>query len=89
MFFAIAIASVLDANLRAKTFWRMGVLVPYVVAPVAVSLVFGQLFADESGGLNAVLTNLGLDPIGWHSDRSGRTWRSRRWSTSAGRATTP
>ena len=35
---AIAIASVLDANLRAKTFWRMGVLVPYVVAPVAVDI---------------------------------------------------
>ncbi len=66
---AIAIASVLDANLRAKTFWRMGVLVPYVVAPVAVSLVFGRLFADESGVINAVLTGIGLDPIGWHSER--------------------
>jgi len=69
MFIAVAIASVLDANLRAKTFWRMGVLVPYVVAPVAVALVFGQLFADQSGVVNAVLTNLGLDPIGWHSER--------------------
>ena len=26
---AILIAYVLDANLRAKTFWRMGVLVPF------------------------------------------------------------
>ncbi len=69
MFLAIAIASVLNANLRAKTFWRMGVLVPYVVAPVAVSLVFGQLFADQSGVFNAILANLGMDPIGWHSDR--------------------
>lgn len=66
---ALGIAAVLNANLRAKTFWRMGVLVPYVVAPVAVSLVFGQLFADESGVLNAILTSVGLDPIGWHSDR--------------------
>lgn len=69
MIIAIAIASVLDANLRAKTFWRMGVLVPFVVAPVAVSLVFGQLFADQSGVINAILTNIGLDPIGWHSER--------------------
>lgn len=66
---AILIASVLDANLRAKTFWRMGVLVPYVVAPVAVSLVFGQLFADDSGVINTLLTNLGLSPVGWHADR--------------------
>ena len=29
--FALLIAAVLDANLRAKTFWRMGVLLPYVV----------------------------------------------------------
>ena len=66
---AILIAAVLDANLRAKTFWRMGVLVPYVVAPVAVSLVFGQLFADQSGVINALLGTVGFDPIGWHADR--------------------
>ena len=29
---ALLIAAVLDRNLRAKTFWRMGVLLPYVVA---------------------------------------------------------
>ena len=69
MVIAVFIASVLDANLRAKTFWRMGVLVPYVVAPVAVALVFGQLFADQSGVINAVLGNLGLVGIGWHADR--------------------
>ena len=69
MVIAVFIASVLDANLRAKTFWRMGVLVPYVVAPVAVALVFGQLFADQSGVINAVLGNFGLDGIGWHADR--------------------
>jgi cellobiose transport system permease protein len=56
---ALFIAAVLDANLRAKTFWRMGVLVPYVVAPVAVGLIFNQLFADQSGFVNAVLTQVG------------------------------
>jgi cellobiose transport system permease protein len=65
---AIFIASVLDANLRAKTFWRMGVLIPYVVAPVAVGLIFNQLFADQSGFINAVLIKLGVDPISWHGN---------------------
>ncbi|GAA3802717.1 carbohydrate ABC transporter permease [Cellulomonas soli] len=65
---ALIIAAMLDANLRAKTFWRMGVLLPYVVAPVAVALVFSKMFADESGMINAVLGNLGIDPIGWHKD---------------------
>lgn len=63
---AVLIAAVLDANLRARTVWRMGVLLPYVVAPVAVGLIFNQLFADDSGFVNAVLTQIGLDPIGWH-----------------------
>ncbi|MGM0386130.1 MAG: carbohydrate ABC transporter permease [Actinomycetota bacterium] len=66
---AIAIAAVLDANIRTKTFWRMGVLLPYVVAPVAVSLIFAKLFADQSGMINAILGNLGAGPIRWHADR--------------------
>lgn len=65
---ALVIAAGLSANLKAKTFWRMGVLVPYVVAPVAVSLIFGQLFADQSGTVNTILTSWGVQPIGWHSD---------------------
>ncbi|WP_247827069.1 carbohydrate ABC transporter permease [Arthrobacter antioxidans] len=65
---AIAIAAVLDANLRARTFWRMGVLVPFVVAPVAVGLIFNNLFADQAGLVNEILTGIGLDPVRWHSD---------------------
>jgi cellobiose transport system permease protein len=68
MILAILIAAVLDANLKAKTFWRMGVLLPYVVAPIAVSLIFGQIFADHSGALNAALTQFGLPAVTWHSD---------------------
>ncbi len=65
---ALIIASLLDANIRAKTFWRMGVLLPYVVAPVAVALVFAKIFADESGMINTLLMNIGMDPIGWHKE---------------------
>ncbi|MCV2395858.1 sugar ABC transporter permease [Actinotalea sp. M2MS4P-6] len=65
---AIVIAAVLDANLRAKTFWRMGVLLPYVVAPVAVGLIFSRLFADQSGLINELLGYVGVDPVRWHSD---------------------
>lgn len=64
---AIFLAYMLDANLRAKTFWRMGVLVPYVVAPVAVGLIFAKLFAQDSGLINAILGTVGIDQIGWQS----------------------
>jgi cellobiose transport system permease protein len=62
------LAAMLDANLRAKTFWRMGVLLPYVVMPVAVGMIFNKIFADQSGMANAVLAVFGIDPIRWHAD---------------------
>ncbi|MFC8922668.1 carbohydrate ABC transporter permease [Cellulosimicrobium sp. NPDC057127] len=65
---AIAIAALLDQNLRAATFWRMGVLLPYVVAPVAVSMIFGRLFADQYGLINDLLGLVGIEPVRWHAD---------------------
>jgi cellobiose transport system permease protein len=65
---ALCLAAVLDQNLRSKTFWRMGVLLPFVVAPVAVGLIFSKLFADQSGLINAVLAQVGLGPVAWHAD---------------------
>lgn len=65
---ALLIAAVLDRNIRAKTFWRMGVLLPYVVAPVAVTLIFSNMFGDQYGLINNLLTDIGLEPVGWHSD---------------------
>ncbi|WP_130013382.1 carbohydrate ABC transporter permease [Serinicoccus sediminis] len=66
---ALAIAGLLDHHLRAATFWRMGVLLPYVVAPVAVALIFSNLFADRFGLINALLDTVGMEPVRWHSDR--------------------
>lgn len=66
--FALIIAAVLDTNLRGATFWRMGVLLPYVVMPVAVALIFSNMFADQYGLVNTVLGQFGLGPIGFHSD---------------------
>ncbi len=68
---ATFIAVLLDRHLRGKTFWRMGVLLPYVVAPVAIALIFGAVFRDPlQGGLaNSLLQMVGLDPISWRSNR--------------------
>ncbi len=65
---AIFVAAVLDRNIRAKTFWRMSVLVPFVVAPVAVGLIFNAMFADQSGFINAILGNVGIPAVPWHTD---------------------
>ena len=65
---ALAIAAVLDSNLKAKTFWRMGVLLPYIVMPVAVALIFSKLFSDDYGLVNHVLGFVGIPPVHWHTD---------------------
>jgi cellobiose transport system permease protein len=62
---ALILAALLDQNLRAKTFWRMSVLLPYVVTPVAVSLIFSNLFGEQYGLVNNVLQGLGFDPVMW------------------------
>ncbi|MEI5671695.1 MULTISPECIES: carbohydrate ABC transporter permease [unclassified Nocardioides] len=66
---AVSIAALLDNQLRASTFWRMSVLLPFVVAPAATALIFGSFFADQSGLINTTLREIGLEPIRWHVDR--------------------
>lgn len=62
---AIFIAAVLDANLRAGTFWRMAVLLPYVAAPVAVAIIFSNLFGNQFGLINNLLATVGLPEVQW------------------------
>ncbi|MEJ1154353.1 MULTISPECIES: carbohydrate ABC transporter permease [Microbacterium] len=65
---AIFIAAMLDRNIRAKTFWRMSVLLPFVMAPVAVALIFSNMFGDNHGLVNNILGSIGIAPIAWHVD---------------------
>ena len=66
--FAVILAAVLDTNLRAATFWRMGVLLPYIVMPVAVALIFGSMYGDRYGLINTLIAHFGIPAIQWHSD---------------------
>lgn len=66
---AVVLAALLDNQLRARTFWRMSILLPFVVSPVAVAIIFGSLYGDRYGLINEVLGYVGIDPIGWHTDR--------------------
>ncbi|HEY0951442.1 sugar ABC transporter permease [Nocardioides sp.] len=66
---ATIVAAMLDTQLRGRTWWRMSVLLPFVVAPAATALIFGSLFADKTGLINELIHAVGLPKIGWHSDR--------------------
>jgi cellobiose transport system permease protein len=68
LMFATIIAAVLDTNIRNKTFWRMSVLLPFIVMPVAVALIFGSMFGERYGLVNTTLAHVGIGPILWHTD---------------------
>src|SRR5690625_7535644 len=46
----------------------MRVLLPYVVASVAVALIFSKLYGDQSGMINTLLGQVGIEPMGWHAN---------------------
>ena len=66
---ALVVAALLDNQLRARTAWRMSVLLPFVVSPVAVAIIFGSLYGDRYGLVNEVLGLVGIDPVAWHTNR--------------------
>ncbi|MGO4595884.1 carbohydrate ABC transporter permease [Leifsonia sp. 2TAF2] len=65
---AVFIAAILDQNIRSKTFWRMSVLLPYVVTPVAVTLIFSSAFDEKYGLINNMLQAIGVDPVMWKTE---------------------
>jgi cellobiose transport system permease protein len=65
---ATIVAALLDQAIRGKTFWRMSILLPYIVAPVAVTVIFLQVFNQFHGPIAGILELLGLDPIRWAFD---------------------
>jgi len=66
---AVMLAVLLNTALRARTGWRMGVLLPYVASLVALGIIFANLFGPQYGLVNGVLETLGLDRVDWQADR--------------------
>ncbi len=66
---ALVLAGLLDNQLRGRTAWRMSILLPFVVSPVAVAIIFGSLYGDRYGLVNQVLSTVGIEPIAWHTNR--------------------
>ncbi len=86
---ATVLAQVLNARLRARTFWRMGVLLPNVTSVAAVGIIFSLIFARDYGIVNWALDTVGLDARSTGRPTAGRPGSpSRSWSTGAGPATT-
>ena len=64
---ALVLAHVLNARLRLRTAFRMGVLLPNITSIVAVALVFAQIFSRDFGVVNWVFGLVGIDRISWQT----------------------
>ena len=65
---ALVVAYLLDRGLRAPTFWRMSILIPFVVTPVAVAIIFSSVFNEADGLANNLLNLIGIADQQWKHD---------------------
>ncbi len=65
LFLALVIAFLLNSPLRFTTFYRVAYFIPNVTSIVAITLIFGALFGNSFGLLNALLTAVKLPAVGW------------------------
>ncbi|HEX8346437.1 MAG TPA: sugar ABC transporter permease, partial [Actinoplanes sp.] len=69
---ALMIANLLNRKLRATTWWRVGILLPYVTPLTASTLLFVVFFARDNGLANWLLSAVGFgaeNPIDWRADK--------------------
>jgi len=66
---ALVIAHLLNTRLRARTFFRMAVLLPQVTSLVAVALIFTQMFGHDYGFVNYLLGQVGIHKVYWEAGR--------------------
>jgi cellobiose transport system permease protein len=63
------LAHLLNTKLRARTLFRLSILLPQVTSLVAVALIFTQLFSTDYGLANWVLSGVGVSPVDWEAGR--------------------
>ncbi|MCO8272033.1 sugar ABC transporter permease [Actinoplanes sp. TRM 88003] len=71
---ALIIANLLNRRLRGNTFWRIGILLPYLTPVVASTLVFAIFFARDNGLANWFLSLVGF------GQETPLDWRAQKWS---------
>ncbi len=68
MVLGVGLALVLDRELRGMTVLRTLFILPMMIAPIVVGLMWRYMYHPTVGTFNRTLTALGLDPVPWLSD---------------------
>jgi ABC-type sugar transport system permease subunit len=65
---ALALAEVLNQNIKFRGFFRAAFFLPVVVSGVVVTILWQQLYGFETGVINRLLVKVGLGKVGWLID---------------------
>ncbi|MBM2575568.1 sugar ABC transporter permease [Jannaschia sp. Os4] len=68
MVLGVGLALLLDRKLRGMTVLRTVFILPMMIAPIVVGLMWRYMYHPTVGTLNRTLTDLGLPPAPWLSD---------------------
>jgi cellobiose transport system permease protein len=62
---ALWLAVTLNRKIRARTLFRVGVVIPNITSVAAVTLIFGMIFAKSFGLVNWILSGFGVGAVDW------------------------
>lgn len=70
MFLGVGLALLLDRNIRGMSVLRTLFILPMMIAPIVVGLMWRYMYHPTVGIFNKTLKGMGLEPIPWLSDGS-------------------
>jgi ABC-type sugar transport system permease subunit len=67
---ALALAYILNTKLLFRAFFRASFFMPVVISGVVITILWQQLYAYNSGLLNKILVEIGLNKVGWIQNKN-------------------
>lgn len=68
MFLGTLLALILERPIRGAAIFRTAFIIPLMVSPIVVGLIWRYLFDARTGMINYYLGQIGIDPILWLAD---------------------
>ena len=65
---ALALALALNRQLVGRAFWRAAFFLPVVISGAVVAILWSNLYANDVGLINRLLTHFGFAPVPWLTD---------------------
>ncbi|MBF2735915.1 MAG: sugar ABC transporter permease [Betaproteobacteria bacterium AqS2] len=70
MVIGVGLALLLDRRIRGMSFFRTVFIMPMMIAPIVVGIMWRYMYHPSVGPFNRLLKALGLEPVPWLSDGS-------------------